>query len=151
MIAQLVEQLGAWSWVVAGLILLALEILLPGTIFLWFGVAAILTGGFALVTSFGWQVDVVLFVVLAGVLVIVGRRVFSREAAPGERPFLNDRAQRLVGTSYVLSEPIVGGKGRIRIDDTQWRVAGPDLPSGTRVKVAAADGAVLKVEPSESG
>ncbi|MHA1158306.1 MAG: NfeD family protein [Alphaproteobacteria bacterium] len=146
MIIELVERLGGWSWVAAGLILLALEVLLPGTVFLWFGVAAILTGVMALVTDFGWQVDVIVFVVLAAGLVIVGRRVFSREKSPGERPFLNDRAQRLVGTSYILAEPIVEGKGRIRVDDTNWRVFGPDLPSGTRVRIASADGAKLVVE-----
>ena len=146
MIVDLIGRFGAWSWVVAGIILLALEVLAPGTVFLWFGVAAILTGVLALVTDFGWQVDVIVFVALAAVLVVVGRRVFSREKSPGERPFLNDRARRLVGTSYVLAEPIVDGRGRIRVDDTNWRITGPDMPSGSRVRIASADGAKLVVE-----
>lgn len=146
MILELIEQLGGWSWVVAGLGLLVLELLAPGTIFLWFGVAAILTGGLALLTDFGWQVELIVFVVLAVVLVIGGRRLFSRDKAPGEQPFLNERAGRLIGTSYVLAEPIVQGHGRVRVDDSTWRVAGPDLPSGTRVKVVGADGSTLKVE-----
>jgi membrane protein implicated in regulation of membrane protease activity len=46
----------------------------------------------------------------------------------------------------VLAEPIVNGQGRVRIDDTNWRLTGPDLPAGTRVKVIGTDGgAVLKV------
>ena len=149
MIAALVEQLGPWSWVVVGLLLLGLELLLPGNVFVWFGVAAILTGILALLASPGWQTELLVFIVLAVALVVVGRRVFSRETSPGERPFLNDRARRLVGTSYVLGEPIVNGQGRIRVDDTNWRVNGPDLPAGTKVRIASADGINLNVEPFE--
>ena len=32
-----------------------------------------------------------------------------------------------------------------RIDDTIWRVAGPDAPAGSRVKIVQADGASLTV------
>ncbi len=146
MILLAIQQLGPWSWWVFGLILLALEIVVPGNVFVWFGVAALITGVLALFADFGWQVELIVFVVLAVVLVIAGRRIFARQSQPGEQPFLNDRAHRLVGSSYMLSEPIVDGRGRVRIDDTNWRITGPDLPSGARVKVVDADGAVLKVE-----
>ena len=63
----------------------------------------------------------------------------------GDEPLLNERAERLVGKSYVLAEPIVDGKGRIKIDDANWRITGPDLPSGTRIRVVGHDGAVLTV------
>ena len=36
-----------------------------------------------------------------------------------------------------LREPITEGRGRIQIDDTVWRVAGPDLPVGAQVRVVA--------------
>jgi membrane protein implicated in regulation of membrane protease activity len=140
-----IRQLGPWAWVIAGLILLGVEILAPGNVFVWFGVAALITGGFVFVTDFGWQVDALLFVVLAVVLVVAGRRYFGWHRSPSEQPFLNQRAAGLVGRTVVLAEPIVGGQGRIRIDDTTWRVVGPDLPSGTRIRVASADSAMLAV------
>ncbi|HVY19082.1 MAG TPA: NfeD family protein [Bauldia sp.] len=142
-------QWGPWGWIIAGLILLGVEILAPGNVFVWFGVAALITGGFVYFTDFGWQIDALLFVVLAVVLVIAGRRYFSWHRAPSEQPFLNQRAAGLIGRNSVLAEPITGGQGRIRIDDTTWRVTGPDLPSGTRIRVAAADGAVLNVVKAE--
>ena len=146
MIFDTIRQLGPWSWWVIGLVLLALEIVVPGNVFVWFGIAAILTGAMALFTDFGWQVELIVFVVLSLVLVIAGRRAFARDAESSEQPFLNDRAHRLVGGSHVLAQPIVDGQGRIRIDDTNWRVTGPDLPSGTRVRIVGADGSVLAVE-----
>ncbi len=146
MIFHAIRQLGPWTWWVVGLVLLALEIAVPGNVFVWFGVAALLTGVVALFSHFGWQVELTVFVVLALVLAIAGRRLFARTSEPGEQPFLNDRGHRLVGGSYVLSAPIVDGHGRVRIDDTNWRITGPDLASGTKVKIVGADGAVLKVE-----
>jgi membrane protein implicated in regulation of membrane protease activity len=44
-----------------------------------------------------------------------------------------------------LEKPIIDGSGTVRIDDTIWRVAGPDAPAGSRVKVVHADGASLTV------
>ena len=35
---------GPWSWFVIGLVLLALELVVPGGYFLWLGVAGIVTG-----------------------------------------------------------------------------------------------------------
>lgn len=140
------ETLGGWTWWIAGLILLVLEIVLPGTFFLWFGVSALIIGTSALLFDWAWQIQVIGFVVLALVLVVVGRRFFSWNASPAEQ-VLNDRAARLVGNEYVLAEPIVDGRGRVRIDDTTWRITGPNLQSGARVRVTAIDGAVLRVEP----
>ena len=149
MIQDVIVELGPWAWWIAGLILLALELLIPGNVLVWFGIAAMLTGLEILIVDFGWEVSVLLFVVLSVVLVVLVRRYFARENRPGEQPFLNDRARRLVGGIYVLTKPIVGGRGQIKVDDTNWRVTGPDLPSGTKVRVAGADGAVLAVERAE--
>jgi membrane protein implicated in regulation of membrane protease activity len=145
---DIARQLGPWLWIIAGLILLGLELLAPGVFLVWFGLAALATGLFAFATDFGWQADVIVFVVLAVVFVIVGRRYFSG-SGQSEQPLLNQRARRHVGSVHALAEPIVDGQGRIRIDDTNWRIEGPDLPTGARVRVTRADGAVLTVERAD--
>jgi membrane protein implicated in regulation of membrane protease activity len=141
----IVSSLGVWTWWILGVALLALEVLAPGNVFVWFGIAAILTGILAFFVDLPWQTEALIFVALAVVLAIAGRRYFARTAKKSEQPFLNERAARLIGQSFVLAEPIVDGKGRLRIDDTHWRVTGPDLPSGTRVRITGNDGAVLSV------
>ena len=145
MILNAIRELGPWTWFIAGVVLLALELAAPGNVFVWFGIAAILTGLLDLVSEFGWQIDLLIFVVLAVILAVAGRRYFARPREAGDQPLLNDRAVRLVGGVHVLSEPIVNGTGRIRIDDTNWRIAGADTPSGSRVRVTGVDGAVLMV------
>lgn len=60
---------------------------------------------------------------------------------------LNDPAGVLVGRIAVIEQAIVAGRGRLAIDDTTWSAQGPDLPEGTRVRITAAEGVVLIVEP----
>lgn len=148
MVINALTALGPWAWWVIGLILLALEIMVPGNVLLWFGIAAIVTGAVAFVADWSWQGEVILFVILAVIFVVVGRRYFGGRKTESADPLLNERARRLIGNVYVLGEPIATGSGRVRIDDTTWRVSGPDLPAGARVKVVGVDGAMLKVEPA---
>lgn len=138
--------LGAWRWFVLGLVLLGLELIAPGTMLLWLGVAAIVVGLIALVVDPGWQIEIVSFAVL-GLAAAVGWWFYGRpdNAASSDRPMLNRRAERHVGKTFTLDAPIVNGDGRLRIDDTSWRIAGPDLPAGARVMVVAVDGITLRV------
>jgi membrane protein implicated in regulation of membrane protease activity len=145
MIGETIEWLGAWTWLIAGVLLLILEILAPGTFFLWFGVAAMVTGVVAMIHDFGWQPELILFAILAIAFVLVGRRYFSYDWKRSDQPLLNERAARLIGRDFTLAEPIVGGAGKLKVDDSFWRISGPDLPSGTRVRVTGHDGTLLTV------
>jgi hypothetical protein len=145
-IADLIDTLGGWSWWILGLILLGIEALAPGFFFLWFGIAAILIGISALLIDWPWQLQVLGFVVLSVIAALIGRRFFAGAAdVETADPHLNLRASRLQGQTFVLAEPIVEGRGRVRIGDSVWQVRGPDAPAGTRVVVTGADGTVLDV------
>jgi inner membrane protein len=138
MIARIVGELGPWNWVAIGLVLLALEIAIPGVFLLWFGIAGIIIGTLTLMFNdasfWPWEVQVLGFLILSIVLAYKGKQLMDRGDVT-DQPLLNQRAAQLVGRTVVLIEPISEGVGRISLDDTQWRVVGPDLPGGTRVKV----------------
>jgi len=153
MIAEWFAGFGAWNWVIIGTVLLALEILTPGVYLLWLGIAAVATGLLSfLLWDAGfwvWQVQILVFLVLSIVSVLIGRRVFpTTGTADTDQPLLNQRERQLVGRTATLEEPIVEGRGRIRLGDTLWRVSGPDLPVGARVRVIAAENGELAVEPA---
>lgn len=154
MLIELVAGLGGWRWIVLGLVLLSIELIAPGTVLLWLGIAALAVGAIAFFVDPGWQVELIAFAVL-GLAAACGWWFLGRpdNAAVSDQPMLNRRAERHVGRSFTLDHPIVGGQGRIRIDDTTWRVTGPDLSAGTRVRVVRADGAMLVVsdEAAASG
>ena len=140
-------QYGAWSWFVLGLVLLALELVVPGGWFLWLGAAGILTGilSFIPAVTSPWQVTIFGLLALA---TVIGWTMISRKRKPtSDRPHLNERAEIYVGHEGQIDEPIVNGYGRLKLGDTWWRIAGPDMAAGKRVRViGTADGNVLKVE-----
>ena len=151
MITQALTQLGNWAWPALGLVLLALELVAPGTFFMWLGLAALAVGAIAFFVDLGWQIELVLFGVLALVFVILGRRYFARRGDNNtDTPGLNARATSFVGRELTLHEPLVDGTGRVKIGDTLWRVEGPDMPAGTRARVTSARGGPLQVDRLEA-
>ena len=138
--------LGTWNWLIFGVILMALELIAPGVFLFWLGLAALLTGLISFAYTPSWQVQILMFAVFATIAVPVWRRLARSSAADSaDNPFLNKRADALVGRVFTLEKPIVDGAGTVRIDDTVWRVAGPDAPAGSRIKIVKADGARLTV------
>lgn len=150
MIARIALELGPWTWWVVGLVLLAAEVVLPGVFLVWIGIAAILTGLLSLLlweTGFWiWEVQLLVFAVLSVAVTLLGRRLVLRAGNTSDQPLLNQRGESLVGRTAVLEEPIAEGRGRVRLDDTTWVVEGPDMPTGTRVRIIACSGRQLTVE-----
>ncbi|HEX2728090.1 MAG TPA: NfeD family protein [Beijerinckiaceae bacterium] len=147
MIEYVLDNLGPWSWIILGLVLMGLELLAPGVFLMWLGLAAVLTGLVDWAFGLSWQAATLLFAVLSVVTMLVGRAV-SRHPDEEEtgRPSLNRRGHGLVGRVFMLDAPIAGGEGRIRVDDSVWRIIGPDVPAGASVRVVRVDGATLVVE-----
>jgi membrane protein implicated in regulation of membrane protease activity len=144
--AEMFTTLGTWNWLIFGFILMALEMLAPGVFMFWLGLAALLVGLVSFTFSPSWQTQLLMFAVFAVAAVPLWRRFALRSNAASEsNPFLNKRTDALVGREFTLEKPIVDGTGTVRIDDTIWRVAGPDAPAGSRVRVVRADGASLTV------
>lgn len=137
--------LGTWNWLIVGLLLIGVEVLAPGVFMLWLGLAALLVGLLSFAVDLHWQVQILLFAVFAAAAVPVWRRLARRSTAVTSNPFLNKRTDALVGRVFTLEKPIQDGSGTVRIDDTIWRVTGPDTPAGNRIRVVKADGAMLTV------
>lgn len=147
MVLSFFQSLGLWSWFVLGVLLLALEIMVPGTFIIWLGFAAIATGLVTLALGLGWQAQFIVFAVFSVISVVIWLTVVrKRGGAATDQPMLGRRAERHVGRQFTLDVPIVEGNGRVRIDDTVWRITGPDCPAGTRVRVTRTEGATLVVD-----
>lgn len=144
LIAVLAE-LSTWNWFIAAGILLVLELAAPGSVFLWFGLACLGTGLITLVFAIGWQVQAVIFGVLAVASLMAWYKTRRRYEKINSGD-LNDRAARLIGKIFKLDEPIVNGKGRLKIDDSVWRIEGMDLAAGMSVRVISVDSSTLIVE-----
>lgn len=140
----------SWFWWSIALLLLAAEAMLPGAFMLWLGAAAVATALVVLLVDIPIVGQWVLFSLLGLVAVGIGWRYRSRnEPAPSDQPLLNQRAQQLIDRVFVLDSAISNGRGRLKIGDAFWTAEGEDLPVGTRVRVIAVNGMVLKVRAVE--
>lgn len=136
-----------WHWLAFGVFLLIVELLAPGMFFLWMAQAAGITGLLLfLLPGLGWEVQTTVFSVLSVFGVAIARRFFKRHPIESDQPLLNRRTAQYVGRVFTLDHPIVNGQGKIKVDDSTWKIRGEDCEAGTRVKVVDADSVVLVVE-----
>ncbi|MBP0582516.1 NfeD family protein [Labrys sp. LIt4] len=140
-------SINVWGWFVLAAVLIGLEVFLPGAFMIWLGLAAAAIGVVSLFLPLSWPLALLLFAALGVVFAWIGRHFAHRaDASDKEQPFLNRRADALVGQSFTLADPIVNGEGRIRVGDTVWQVRGPDAGAGARIRVVRVEGGWLAVE-----
>jgi len=139
-----------WYWWALAAVLLVAEMTLPGVVFLFLAVGAF-ASGLALLIWGGTplEMQLVIFAVVAAASAVVLRPFLKRlqHLDPGDSG-LNVRAGALVGRTFVLDQPLLRGRGRVKLGDGSWSITGPDMAAGTRVRVAAVDGTELRVEPA---
>ena len=144
----LTAQLTPWHWLTLGVLFFAIELFAPTAFLLWPAGAAIATGLLVwLIPVFSWKLQVVIFAVLAVVASLVGRHFFKNKAiGESTHPTLNRRGESVKGRVITITEPIVNGVGSAMIDNTRWRLIGPDLPANTTIKITGTDGSSLTVQ-----
>ena len=139
-----------WLWLGAGVLLLVGEALLPGTVLLWFGIAAIITGSVTFLLAPAWDTQVLIFSVLGVASTAVFWYWRKHNPQPeSQGPKVNQAGADLIGTVLTLSTAIEDGRGRAKLGDSSWRVDGPDLPAGAKIRVVAVDGGTLRVEAAQ--
>ena len=102
-----------------------------------------------LIPALIWQYQVLIFAVGALASVMIWHHYLKTHPGEQNTNTLNRRAEQYVGRLFILSEPIVNGRGKIRVDDSSWQVEGPELPLNAKVEVIGVDGVILKVKPKE--
>ena len=144
---NLFDNLGGqshWIWVAVGVVLCAAETLTPGLFLIWIGLAMIATGILVAIVPMSFPFALIVFALAAIVMMLLGRRFYgSRDDMSGDQPFLNRRAEAMVGRMFTLANPIKSGEGEIVVNDTRWKVRGPDMPAGTRIRVTGVEEATF--------
>jgi len=141
------DSIEFWYWWVACTVLVILEIMLPGTFFLWMAISAAVVGVIVWgIPGLEWEWQLFLFAILSITSIVLWRNYLRSHPIKTEDPNLNKRTRRYIGRTFTLAEPIVNGIGKIYADDSQWRVTGPDCDVGKKVKVVSSESATLIVE-----
>ncbi len=138
---------GNYGWWLLALVLIGAEVLVPGYFMLWIGIAAGVMGALTFVLpAMSALAQAIVFALLA----IASCAVYWRFVRPlaelrNDQPLLNRRGARMIGRRVVVVEPIVNGRGKVRVGDGAWLAEGPDLPAGQEVEVTGCEGTTLKV------
>jgi inner membrane protein len=150
MILDAVTQFGPWLWFAIAVALFVLETAVPGIHFLWFGVAAGITGVIALVAPIDWHWQLILFSMLAFATVFIVRRSGYGDNAKSDEPSLNVRGAQYIGRTVLVEEAIRNGRGKVRVGDTIWVAEGEDALAGAQVEVSGVNGTVLVVSNGDA-
>ena len=143
---ELFPVVGIWFWWIVAGVLLLLELMTPGVFAMWLALAAASVGITDYFVDLSWQLELLAFAAFALVYVYLARPWYSKSKLQNsDQPNLNQRIYAFVGKSFVLSEPIVNGQGKLDIEGTRWDVLGPNLAKGATVKVTAVEGMKLRV------
>lgn len=144
----LFSQLVFWHWFALALMLGIIDVTLGANFFfVWCGVSATLVGLILLVIpSLKWEYQFLIFGIGVMMSLVFWRQYLKSHSHDQDASTLNRRSAQYIGRVFMLEDAIINGRGKVRVDDTLWRVEGPDLPVGQKVKVVSVDGVVLKVE-----
>jgi membrane protein implicated in regulation of membrane protease activity len=138
-----------WYWWALAAVLLVFEILMPGVVFLFIAIGAAVAGLLMLVASdSSLEFQLAVFAIVSVVSAVALRSYLKSLQHKTADPTLNARGEALVGQVFVLDQPILAGRGRIKLGDGSWIVTGPDMVAGAKVRVGAVRGTELKVEPA---
>ncbi|MDD2459629.1 MAG: NfeD family protein [Kiritimatiellia bacterium] len=141
-------QMTAVYWLYAGVALILIEVMTPGLVSLFFGLAALTL---ALIVwrapelAQGWQW--ILFSVLS-VLYILLLRKSLKSVFSGSREISDNPDDALTGKLAVVTQPIAPNRpGRVELGGTTWNAeAEGELAAGASVRVTGKKNLTLRVE-----
>ena len=142
------SEINFWHWLIFAVVLISVEMLLIGSYYLlWLGIAAGVVGALLfLIPSLSFLMQVLIFTVLSVVTLVAYKQYQKNNPVLSDQPKLNRRGEQYIGRVFTLENPIVNGVGKVKVDDSTWRISGEDMAAGTKIKVTAVDGTTFLVE-----
>ncbi len=145
---EFLQNIEFWHWWMGAALLLILEVFAPGIVFIWISISAAIIGAVLFVfPDMAWELQFSIWGILAVISAVIGRNYIRRNPIKTDQPTLNKRGEQYVGRIFTLDEPVKDGGGKIKVDDSTWKIeAEEDFEKGTKIKVTGLDGVILKVE-----
>jgi len=129
-------------WFIAGVVLIVLEIFVPGFVIVWFGFGAIVAG-FAAFFGAGHLVQILLFLGVSLVSVFLAQMFIKKKEKQGFRV----GAERLIGKrAKVIRSIVPPDMGMVKVEGEEWRAtADEEIKIGEMVIIDAIEGTHLVV------
>jgi membrane protein implicated in regulation of membrane protease activity len=137
-------------WLMAGVLMLFLEFILPGIVIVFFGIGACLVALVCRFTDISLNTQLIIFLVSSVFLLLVLRKwvksiFLGRTTLKGG---ITDSMSQYIGQRAIVKTGIpVGGRGKIEFFGTQWDAeADEDIAEGTAVEVVGKSSILMKVK-----
>ncbi len=140
---------GVWEWSTFGLILMILELIMPGTFIIWFGLGAIMTGVIIAFVPLTVSGQLATFAVCSAISLFFGFFVYKRIFGANKEVAQKNKtgAHKYIGQSFKVVEAIEDDLGKVAVGDTVWLAKSKHpIAKGRRAKVIDVEGTVLIVE-----
>ncbi len=137
-------------WFVAALLLGIAEVISVDLFFLTLAIASLGAAISALLGLPLWG-QIAVFAV-ASVFLMIFIRPWAKAHLERSTPQIDTNARGLVGKTAVVTAPLTGTGGRVRLEGGDWSARGQDgmqFPVGSHVRVVQIDGATAVVGPFE--
>ncbi len=141
-------------WLIAGIVLMLAELIIPGGIVVFIGLGAFLTGGLLFVGIIDTWVSAWLFFFIATMVLIFAFRGVTQKLVGGDSHIANtDENLDIYGKTALVIETIGPGEnpGRIEFQGTQWPALGDgqEIQTGSEVTIVCHENISLLVEPKK--
>ena len=135
-------------WLLCGVIGLALELILPGLIVLFFGCGALLTGIAAWIfPSLQIEGQLIVFVVSSVVLLLVFRKMLRNRFFNNSKESGDELADEYIGKTAVALTDFADGRGEVEFKGSKWEALSSDeIHKGENVVISSRESIKLTVE-----
>lgn len=140
------------QWFSLGVLLVLLELIVPGTYLVWFGLSALVLGTVVYFTPLSLVMQLVLFAVLSLIFALLGWKIYSWYIAKSKTPqayqHLNDLAAQHIGKIVTVTEDSQDNRSKVQVGDSVWiAVSAAPLKKGDRVLIEGVrEGVLLEVK-----
>ena len=140
-----------WIWAVGSIAVAIVEMHSPGCYLIWIAAGGSITSILSFIFDLSFKVQLSVFVVSCVATCVIGFFVYQRlgtlsvPTSPRNRRDLD-----LIGAKGIVAEAFANGSGKVRLGDSVWLAAGPNLTKETPVIVTEVRGTVLVVAPLSS-
>lgn len=128
------------EWAALGLLLVLLELFVPGMYLIWFGFAGLAVSGLVYFYTFSLTLQLILFAVFSGALAYIGficyKKILKKSKEPEEYKNLNDLAAQHIGETVILTQEVIDGKTKVKVGDSVWMaLCDENLKKGSQVTI----------------
>ena len=141
-----------YIWIIVGIVIMSMELFLPGFILCFFGLGAVLTGLLKIFLPLGINTQLVLFAVLSIVLLVSFRR-YAQGYFTGRVSNTNPSGAAMemhTGETAIVTEDIIPNspRGKVEFHGTSWNAdADVEIKTGVKVTIVKRHDLTLKVKP----